>query len=43
MAYSLMYRLGDEAIRPLVEEFRLEESLASLLETRSTDLSYEQV
>lgn len=29
-------------IRPLVEEFRLEESLASLLNTRSTDLSYEQ-
>lgn len=29
-------------IRPLVEEFRLEESLASLLNTRGTDLSYEQ-
>ena len=38
-----MYRHGDVAIRPLVEAFRLEESLALLLETRSLDLSYEQV
>lgn len=37
-----MYRHGDGAIRPLVEELGLEESLASLLNTRSTDLSYEQ-
>lgn len=42
-AYSLMYRHGDVVIGPLVEAFWLEESLASLLNTRSTDLSYEQV
>lgn len=41
--YSLMYRFGDDVILPLVEKCRLEESLASLLVTRGTDLSYEQV
>lgn len=38
-----MYRHGEIAIRPLVEAFRLEESLGALLNNRSTDLSYEQV
>jgi len=38
-----MYRHGDAVIRPLVEEYRLEESLAALLGSRSTDLSYEKV
>lgn len=43
LAHAVMYRHGDVVIRPLVEAFRLEESLALLLETRSSDLSYEQV
>ncbi|CAM9347356.1 unnamed protein product, partial [Laminaria digitata] len=43
LAHTIMYRHGDIVIRPLVEAFRLEESLALLLETRSSDLSYEQL
>lgn len=38
-----MYRHGDAVIRPLVEVYRVEESLAALLNSRSTDLAYEKV
>ncbi|CAM9705724.1 unnamed protein product [Ectocarpus sp. 8 AP-2014] len=43
LTYSLMYRHGDAVIRPLVEVFGLEESLCSLLQSRSGDLAYEKL
>ncbi|CAN0222527.1 unnamed protein product, partial [Ectocarpus fasciculatus] len=38
-----MYRHGDTVIRPLVEVLGLEESLCSLLQSRSGDLGYEKL
>ncbi|CAB1100716.1 unnamed protein product [Ectocarpus sp. CCAP 1310/34] len=43
LTYSLMYRHGDAVIRPLIEVFGLEESLCSLLQSRSGDLAYEKL
>eukprot|EP00752_Nemacystus_decipiens_P017807 g15965.t1 len=43
LTYSLMYRHGDVVIGPLVDVYRLEESLATLLNSRSTDLAYEKL
>ncbi|CAN0558820.1 unnamed protein product, partial [Ectocarpus sp. 12 AP-2014] len=38
-----MYRHGDAVISPLIEVFGLEESLCSLLQSRSGDLAYEKL
>lgn len=43
LVYTLMYRCGDEVIFPLVQLFGVERALASLLDTRRNDLSFDQV